>query len=102
VSLKLDYKLILDFATAIATGIIGVRGLGALICAHRQLTQAREAEKVKHLVEFIREFESEPLAQYRKTVAEKRLRGTAYPPEAQEILDFFETIGLLVRWRVPG
>jgi len=52
---------------------------------------------VKHLVEFIEEFEREPMAHYRRTVAEKRLRGTAYPPEAQKILDFFETIGLLVR-----
>jgi hypothetical protein len=34
---------------------------------------------------------------YRRLVAEKRLKGTEYPDEVQHILDFFETIGLLVR-----
>jgi hypothetical protein len=37
------------------------------------------------------------MAGYRKAVAEKRLRGTGYPTEAQYLLNFFETIGLLVR-----
>jgi hypothetical protein len=93
----MDYKLIADCTTAVATTIIAGTGVCALIYASRQLTQGREAKKVKHLVEFVEEFEREPMAYSRKTVAEKRLKGTAYPPEAQKILDFFETIGLLVR-----
>ena len=93
----MDLTLIADCTTAAATAVIAGTGLCALIYASRQLAQAREAEKVKHLIEFIQEFEREPMVQYRKTVAEKRVRGTIYPPEAQKILDFFETIGLLVR-----
>lgn len=85
-----------ECTTAVATVLIAITGVCALIYARWQLTQAREAEKVKHLIEFIQDFEREPMAQYRKTVAEKRLKGTAYPPEAQKIIDFFETIGLLV------
>jgi hypothetical protein len=95
--LKMDWKLIADITTAAATVVIAVTGVCALIYAHWQLKQSRESEKVKHLIEFVQEFEREPMAHYRKTVAEKRLRGTPYPPEAQKILDFFETIGLLVR-----
>jgi hypothetical protein len=93
----MDLTLIADCTTAVATAVIAVTSLCALIYASRQLAQAREGEKVKHLIEFIQEFEREPMAQYRKIVAEKRGRGTNYPPEAQKILDFFETIGLLVR-----
>jgi len=86
-----------DSITAAGTAIIAGTGVWALIYAHKQLKQARESEKVKHLIEFVEEFEREPMAHYRKTVAEKRLKGTTYPPEAQKILDFFETVGLLVR-----
>jgi hypothetical protein len=92
-----NFKLIADCTTAVGTAVIAVTGVCALVYAGRQLTQAREAEKVKNLIEFIQEFEREPMAHYRRTVAEKRIKGTVYPPEAQKILDFFETIGLLVR-----
>jgi hypothetical protein len=94
---EMEGKLIADWLTGVGTAVIAVTGVCALIYAHRQLKQAREAEKVKHLVDFIREFEREPMAGCRRKVAEKRVRGTAYPPEAQNILNFFETIGLLVR-----
>jgi hypothetical protein len=93
----MDIKLIAECTTAVATVVIAGTGVWALIYASRQLNQNREADKVNHLIRFIEEFEREPMAQYRKTVAEKRMRGTSYPPEAQKILDFFETIGLLVR-----
>ena len=93
----MDYKNFAECTTAAATVVIAVTGVWALSYAYRQLRQASEAEKVKHLVEFIQQFECEPMTLYRKTVADKRLEGTAYPPEAQKILGFFETIGLLVR-----
>jgi len=93
----MNCKLITDWITAVSTAFIALTGVCALIYARWQLKQARESEKVKHLVEFIEEFEREPIAHYRRAVAEKRLKGTTYPPEAQKILDFFETIGLLVR-----
>jgi hypothetical protein len=37
------------------------------------------------------------MSKWRKTVAEQRLKGVDFPDEAQRLLDFFETIGLLVR-----
>jgi hypothetical protein len=86
-----------DWTTAWATVAIALTGIAALIYASRQLKQSRQIEKIKHLLEFVREFESEPMAGYRKTVADERLAGTAYPLEAQKLLDFFETIGLIVR-----
>jgi hypothetical protein len=93
----MNCNVITDSFTAAGTMVLAGTGVWALIYAHLQLKQTRESEKVKHLVEFIEEFEREPMAHYRKTVAEKRLKGTSYPPEAQKIIDFFETIGLLVR-----
>lgn len=82
---------------AACTGVIAVTGVWALVYAKRQLKEARESEKVQHLIRFVEQFESEPMVQYRRAVAQKRIDGTAYPPEAQKILGFFETIGLLVR-----
>jgi hypothetical protein len=84
-------------ATALFTGAIAATGAWALIYAKRQLKQAHEAEMVHHLVRFIEQFESEPIVTYRRVTAEKRVKGTHYPVEAQNILNFFETIGLLVR-----
>ena len=84
-------------ATAVFTGAIAITGGWALLYAKRQLRQAHESDRVQHLVRFIEQFESEPLANYRKVTAEKRVRGISYPTEAQNILNFFETIGLLVR-----
>jgi hypothetical protein len=83
--------------TAACYVLIAGTGVWALVYAKQQLKQARESEKVHHLVRFIEQFENEPMAGYRKALAEKRLKGTSYPPEAQYVLNFFETIGLLVR-----
>ena len=83
--------------TAACTAIIAGTGVWALVYALRQLKQAHESDKVHHLVRFIEQFENEPMASYRRSLAEKRLRGASYPTEAQSILNFFETIGLLVK-----
>ncbi|HXM60519.1 MAG TPA: hypothetical protein VN950_06655 [Terriglobales bacterium] len=91
------WTVIFAGATAVFTGAIAITGAWALLYAKRQLAQARESDRVQHLVRFIEQFESEPLATYRRVTAEKRVRGTSYPTEAQNILNFFETIGLLVR-----
>jgi len=90
-------KTVADIVTAGATLAIAVTGVGALIYAARQLKQSREDEKVRHLVEFSKEFDSEPMVTWRKKVAELRLQGKTFPDEALRLLDFFETIGLLVR-----
>ena len=93
----MDVKLVVDVVGAAATWAIAITGVVALIYASRQLKQARETEKVKHLVEFTREFDSEAMSKWRKIVAEQRLKGVDYPDEAQRLLDFLETLGLLVR-----
>jgi hypothetical protein len=90
-------KTVVDTVTAGATLAIAVTGAWALIYASRQLKQSREDEKVRHLVEFSKEFDSEPMVTWRRKVAESRLQGEAFPDEAFRLLDFFETIGLLVR-----
>jgi hypothetical protein len=86
-----------EFATALFTAIIAGTGVWALVYASLQLKQARESERMQHLLRFIEQFEHAPMAGYRKVVAEQRTKGVTYPAEAQEILNFFETIGLLVR-----
>lgn len=91
------YPFLAECAAALFTAIIAATGIWALVYASRQLKQARESEKMQHLLRFIEQFEHPPMANYRKAVADQRIKGIAYPPEAQEILNFFETIGLLVR-----
>jgi hypothetical protein len=93
----MDFKVVVDVLSAVATSVIAITGVWALIYAHRQLKQSRESEKVKHLVEFNKEFDCNPMAQWRKNVAEQRLNGIPFPDEALRLFDFFETVGLLVR-----
>ncbi len=83
--------------TAIFTGAIAITGIWALVYAKRQLGEARESEKVQHLMRLIEQFESEPMVQSRIAVARRRIAGETYPSEATRILGFFETIALLVR-----
>src|ERR1039458_9409280 len=91
------YPFLADCATAFFTAIIAVTGVCALIYASRQLRQARESERIQHLLRFIEQFEQPPMADHRRAAAEKRVRALPCPTEAEEILNFFETIGLLVR-----
>ena len=93
----MDVKALADAVSSLATAVIAVTGVLALIYASEQLKQSRETEKVKHLVEFTREFDSELMCEWRKSLAEKWLKGDEYPDETQRLLDFFETVGLLVR-----
>jgi hypothetical protein len=91
------YPFLVECAAAFLTAVIAGTGVWALVYARGQLRQARESECIQHLLRFIEQFEQAPMADYRRRVAEQRVKGTAYPTEAQEILNFFETIGLLVR-----
>ena len=61
-----------------------------------QLKDKREADQVQHLLTLVSEFDQEPMATYRRALAEKRLKGERDPIELYRVLDFFETIGLLV------
>lgn len=88
---------IAEWATAFFTAVIAVTGCWALIYAKSQLKQAREADRVQHLLRFVELFETEPLVSNRKGMAAKRLKDVREPPELDNILNFFETIGMLVK-----
>ena len=86
-----------ETVTAIATSVLAVTGVAALIFTIQQLLQAKDSDRIKHLLSFVHDFECDPIAATRRTVATKRLKNEKYPAETQNLLDFFETIGLLVR-----
>ncbi len=96
-----------EWLTAIFTGILAVTAVGALRYARDQIKEAREmvkaqlkdkreADQVQHLLTLVSEFDQEPMATYRRVLAEKRLKGEGDPLELYRVLDFFETVGLLV------
>jgi hypothetical protein len=86
-----------DAWTAVFTGVLALTGVWALIYARQQLKQARESEKIQHLLRFVEQFDNGPLAKSRKSLAVDRLKGDDDAPELDNILNFFETIGLLVK-----
>lgn len=94
--------------TAIFTGVLAFVTGFALIYANgqitemregsrRQITEAREEAEIQHLVTFVNQFDQEPMASYRKTLALKRLRNESDPTELYRLLDFFETIATLTQ-----
>lgn len=85
-----------EWLTAIFTAGLAMTGAFALIYAHWQLREAHEEAQVQHLVSFDQQYRQEPMVSYRKNYAKKRLAGVEDPPEEMNLLDFFETIGLLV------
>jgi len=82
---------------AVFTVVLAVTAVCALVYAIKQLRQARDSERVQHLLRFVEQFDTPPFADIRRSLAAKRLQGDDDPPELENILDFFETIGLLVR-----
>lgn len=89
-------KLTAERLTAFFTAIIAVTGVAALVYAHRQLSEAHDEAQIQHLMAFDQQYRQEPMISYRKGYATKRLAGVEDPPEETRLLDFFETIGLLV------
>jgi hypothetical protein len=86
-----------DMWTAISTSILALSALCALWYAHAQIREAHDEAQIQHLVTFVNEFDQEPMATYRKELADKRLNTTDDDPmELYRVLDFFETIGRLV------
>jgi hypothetical protein len=102
------WNLKADWLTAIFTGILAVTAVGALWYARDQIRETREESEVQikearqqaqiqHLLALVNEFDQEPMATYRRGLAQKRLKGTdSDPMELYRLLDFFETIGVLV------
>jgi hypothetical protein len=83
--------------TAIFTaGLFGV-GVVALLYARGQLRESHNQAQIQHLMSFVKDFDSEQMRTCCRTYAQNRLAGTESAFEADRLLDFFETIGLLVK-----
>jgi hypothetical protein len=81
----------------IFSGLLAVTAFGALWYAHAQIREAHDEAQIQHLVTFVDEFDQEPMATYRKELADKRLHTMEDDPfELYRVLDFFDTIGRLV------
>jgi hypothetical protein len=85
-----------DWWTAIFTGLLATVTAGALWYAHQQISASHEEAQVQHLLELDQRYSQEPMVTYRKLYAQKRLKGGEPFPEVERLLDFFETVALLV------
>jgi hypothetical protein len=86
-----------EFWTAVFTGVLATSTVIALIVAYRQLEEFHAEAQVQHLLALEQQFDQEPMLTYRRGLAEKRLKNQEDPDELYPVLDFFETIGLLVK-----
>jgi hypothetical protein len=85
----------------IITGIVGIK------ITVRQLEESRSQLKIRNLQELIQQFDSREFKERRQRLAEKRIdRGKLKPldiddapTEMDEVLDFFEYIGLLYKMK---
>src|SRR5713226_4946830 len=87
-----------EWWTAIFTGILAVTAILALIYAGRQLSAAHAGTQIQHLLQLDQRYSQEPMVGYRKQYADKRIRSESEGPfpEIERLLDFFETVALLV------
>jgi hypothetical protein len=86
-----------DWWTAIFSGIVALTAVCALWYAHAQIEEAHGEAQIQHLVTLVNEFDQEPMATYRKGLADKRLNTKDDdPPELYRVLDFYKTVGRLV------
>jgi hypothetical protein len=85
-----------DWWTAIFTGLLATVTAGALWYAHQQISASHEEAQVQHLLELDQRYSQEPMITYRKLYAQKRLKGDEASPERDKLLDFFETVAVLM------
>lgn len=85
-----------EFWTAFFTGALAGATFYALVYAHGQIKEAHQEAQVQHLLALEQQYEKEPMATYRKRLAEPRLKGDDEPDDLYKVLDFFETVGRLV------
>jgi len=83
--------------TAIFTAGLFAVGVFALLYARGQLNESHNQAQIQHLMSLVKDFDSEPMRNCCRIYAQKRLAGTESSFEEDRLLDFFETIGLLVR-----
>jgi hypothetical protein len=95
---KLSHRLAQpDWWTAIFSGVVALTAICALWYAHSQIQEAHDEAQIQHLVTLVGQFDQEPMATYRKSLADKRLNTKDDDPkELYRILDFYETVGRLV------
>jgi hypothetical protein len=93
-----------DAVTAIATCALVALGVGTLIYAGVQINDFRKEARVKHLIDLVAQFETEPYASIRRRLGAARTDGTRlrpldveYPPsELYDVMNFFEHVGFLL------
>lgn len=85
-----------EFWTASFTGALAGATFYALFYARAQIKEAHQEAQVQHLLALEQQYENEPIATYRKRLAEGRLKGEEEPDDLYRVLDFFETVGRLV------
>ena len=86
-----------EFWTAFFTGVLAASTVVALIVAYQQLKEFHAESQIQHLLALEQQFDQEPMLTYRRGLAEKRLKNQDEPDELYAVLDFFETVGLLVK-----
>src|SRR5689334_8972076 len=85
-----------EFWTASFTGVLAVVTLGTVIYGGIQLSDSRNEARVQHLLTLEKEFQESPLAGFRSKVGSARVAGRDHGNELYPILNFFDTVGLLV------
>ena len=90
--------------TAIGTIALAIIGGISLVYAIVQLREFRKESKIKHLMNLVTQFESEPMAGYRRTLGKARAPSGVLlpldlnnpPSELHDVMNFFEHIGYLL------
>ncbi len=93
-----------DGVTALATFLLVVVGIVTVIYAGSQLEDFRRESRIKHMIDLVNQFESDPLARYRRELAQKRVSDGVLQPldlenppaEVYDIMNFFEHMGYLL------
>src|SRR5260370_33469178 len=83
--------------TAVFTRVLALTAVVALVVGYRQLKEFHAGGQVQHLLALDQKFDQEPMLTYRRGLADKRLKNEEDPDELYPLLDFFETVGLLVK-----
>jgi hypothetical protein len=103
-ALKKASELAVASVAAIGSLIAAIAALSAARSARASVEAARFSFGVTTLRDLLREFNEAPLRRARRLAAAAVTRGemttepsSEYAREAEDVLDFFETIGLLVR-----
>jgi hypothetical protein len=94
-----------DGLTAVATLALVFVGVATVIYAGVQLADFRQESRIKHLIDLVDQFEREPYAGYRRSLAAHRLKEGSLVPldlenppfELYAIMNFFEHMGFLLK-----